>query len=272
MSKLYIDRIEKEIQTMTLEDLKELVLGMCEDNILMRERVINCLDGLDISKDENQRNENREHRRLNAAVSQAWKKWKLAELRQQLQRSYDCIKEAELALGPALRSTIAKEWVKMGSTAPVPLPPIPMPPGFQVPTAHQSLIVGQYPVPSSVPPPPIVTTTQGMPGPIPTIPARILEQPTGPLCKNCNRRYKEASNHPMACRYHPGPLRLDPKADVWSAKGIKEPMDTTQSRWLYPGGFKYECCGEDLVERPGRVNGCATSNHTPARTGNTGDF
>lgn len=194
MAQRNLDRISNNIQKMSIEGLRELVLEVCEESALMRGRVINCLDGLDRCQDDSQRSNAQS--RATAARNEAWKKAKLAEHKQQLQRSLACIKEAELALEPALKEIMKMKLVSSTQTQPQP--------SFQMSAAHQSTYTGQYPAPPPAPWPPMVTTTPGMIRIIPATQGGIIEQPTDLLCKNCNTWYHLAANHSMACRYHSG--------------------------------------------------------------------
>ncbi|KAI1775686.1 hypothetical protein F4818DRAFT_414673 [Hypoxylon cercidicola] len=89
----------------------------------------------------------------------------------------------------------------------------------------------------------------------------IAAQPID-FCYNCNTSCRVAANNPGACRYHPGTPRLDPTADAWGKKDTEYPVDALLSRWLYPGGFKYDCSGQ-----PEQDNGCFVSVHVPMSVG-----
>ncbi|KAI6084810.1 hypothetical protein F4821DRAFT_261525 [Hypoxylon rubiginosum] len=262
MDQKTMNRIANSIHKMSNVDLQQLVLGMCEDSAMMRERVIKCLDALDKSRDDSPRSNAQD--KAKAARNEAWKKAKLAEHRHQIQRGLACIKDAELALQPAL-----KEVMKMSGIAPSAQAPYPqVQSNFQTPT---SIFTSQHPIQPSAPWPPLPPTTYGVPQGTMSITHGIGSQPADQFCKNCNASYRVAVNHPNACRYHSGKLRLDPTADIWRKKKVENPENTPEFHWLFPGGFKYDCCGQDLVERPGRVDGCVVSAHIPAPTRNMGN-
>ncbi|KAI1763167.1 hypothetical protein GGR53DRAFT_467592 [Hypoxylon sp. FL1150] len=244
-------------------DLQQLVLGMCEDSDIMRGRVIKCLNALDNTQDDGSRKE-APGATAAAAKDRAWQKARLAEHSQQLQRGLACIKDAELALQPALNAVMRVS----GTTASAQVSSSQSKSSIQAPAAHQAASTSQYPVPPPATRRPLPPMTHGIPpGTISTIPG-IVGQSAQVLCKNCNKSYHVAANNPNACRYHSGKLQLDPKADVWIKKNVKNPANTPEFHWLFPGGFKYDCCGQDLVDRPGRVNGCAISGHIPMFSGN----
>ncbi|KAI0173330.1 hypothetical protein GGR52DRAFT_571837 [Hypoxylon sp. FL1284] len=247
-------KLAKGIQRLTYADLQELVLGMCDDSFMMRQRVTRCLDAIEQGADGGYLRGSW-HDEEAAAQGRVWTKARMVEHELRIQRSLNRLKDVEADLGQALAVVM-----RINGTTPYPPLPIHTKAPLQIPAAHQNVATGQH---ANVPPAPWLPPAPAPPAPPPGAAANMGAQMPEHVCKHCGTKYPLAANHPTACRFHSGALRINPTAEVWAKKAIKNPVDTPSSRWLYPGGFKWDCCGQDLVDRPGRVNGCVISPHIP---------
>ncbi|CAJ2504857.1 Uu.00g122510.m01.CDS01 [Anthostomella pinea] len=90
-------------------------------------------------------------------------------------------------------------------------------------------------------------------------PSNFNYLPEQAICGNCHRSYFLDNNGPNACHYHSGTPQVNASSPIWHAMRIETPEDTPYNRRRCPIGFRYSCCGRDMIA----WLGCVSGRHEP---------
>ncbi|KAK3948182.1 hypothetical protein QBC32DRAFT_318058 [Pseudoneurospora amorphoporcata] len=85
-------------------------------------------------------------------------------------------------------------------------------------------------------------------------------------CIHCEEKFDPEDEDDDGCYYHSGDMEVNRYSDDWrvdagidsweSGSGSEYDLDTDEMRWMCPGGFTWDCCGES-----GNSMGCERRYH-----------
>ncbi|KAI1079668.1 hypothetical protein F5B20DRAFT_581125 [Whalleya microplaca] len=236
---IIMDRITKGVNSMTRNDLIDVVLGLCDGDIINQSKFTQYLSIREQYAEAHQSTRSRPGSAITAINPALAAEWYLPT---------PCLSPVSDISPPQIcpPTTIALPQICPPITAKATTIP---PSHICPPTAAAAAPATSTTIVRGTPDRKKITKTKNKAG--------------CSICRNCHQRYSMHGNRRDACHYHVGKPQLNPWAPIWACIGDPMPQNTPAYRQAWPAGFQWDCCGQGLVKIPGVVYGCIVRRHVP---------